>query len=99
MGHNISELKRRRMMLEAPLADWADWALAIDCGGQHCPRHRRYAVAELAQAHPERTLLDTLNRLRCSACSGDALFAAMIRQDPEQVIVLRGVDRARWMGR
>jgi hypothetical protein len=90
MGHNLSDFKRRRLMLAAPLADWSGWSLLIDCGGPRCPRRRIFEVAELAQAHPALPLHEYLNRMRCSSCAGEVRNAVMLRLRTEQRVVVRG---------
>jgi hypothetical protein len=86
MGHKIFDFKRQRLMLDAPLADWLGWSLAIDCSGQRCPRRRIYEVADLAQAHPARPLLKCLNRMRCSIYGGGVHDTVMLRLRTERKV-------------
>ncbi|MBL6082815.1 hypothetical protein JMJ56_33260 [Belnapia sp. T18] len=85
----MSEWKRQRLMMAAPLADWLGWSLTINCSSQRCPRRRIFEVAELAHAHPTRSLQDCLNRMRCSICGGGVRDAVMLRLRTEHRVVLR----------
>ncbi len=82
MGHNVSTRKRTSQIMSAPLADWAGWRLEVDCGGQGCPRGRKYDIRQLSGMYRGLSVSDALRRMRCSQCGYNASTAVM-RPGPE----------------
>lgn len=80
MGHNVSEEKARRAALAAPLADWGDWLLHIDCGSPSCARGRHYAVSHLLPHYPGVSLAQAVAALKCTICRGPAVKVRLTRR-------------------
>jgi hypothetical protein len=77
MGHNSSNRKRSSTVMRAPLSEYADWHLVLDCAGLDCPRMRAYDVAALAGLYPDETVAGVIRRLRCSTCACSPAVARM----------------------
>jgi hypothetical protein len=99
MAANASARAQRSAFLASALRDLTGFYLAVDCLTPRCRGERCFAVSDLANFYPDRTLADILRLLRCSGCNGGRVSAAALMTGPllnarirPRRIPLRGPD-------
>lgn len=85
MGHNVSQHKRRNMVLGSPATAFTAWHLHMECTGRECPKGRHVAVQALLRGEDDlATVGHLVSRLRCSCCRQVPTIVEVVERLPEQ---------------
>ena len=69
MAANLSDRRRRSVILASTLAELEGVALIVDCRQPGCGGERRLLIRDLAGVYGrQQTTAQTLNRMRCQGC-------------------------------